>query len=429
VDETMKLCFFVILFFLSACTTHHYPTQKNLFSETPIADIKNLPQTGNIISNNNLVTPPEKKKSFKDYTKIYFSPWTKQKINIDKKTLSNYFNPKKKKYGENFAVLPDSWYSQLKENANIPELGKLKRTAIIVANSSLRHIPTMKPAYYDPNKAGEGYPFDSLQEGLLRVGEPVLLSHFTKDGSFAFIETNKKTRGFVETKNLAIVDEKLAKTLLNSKFIMIMEDDVQTLKFGTFLPINKLPFRDENGMARLKNISIDKSKFIVAPLALTSKNVTRVISALINKPYGWGGYLNNRDCAQLVKDYFAAFGIHMPIFSGEQIKVGQPISLSGLDKQAKLEKIKAEAKPFRTLLYRKGHLGIYLGEYNNQPIMFHSIWGVRLYDGDTEYRHIIGKSAITTLEYGKELKGYDNKKSNFLESLSRMTVIPVANGF
>ncbi len=230
------------------------------------------------------------------------------------------------------------------------DLGKLKLKAIIVTNTSLRKMPTMKPAYYDPNIAGEGYPFDSLQENLLHIGEPVLISHYTKDGNFAFVETNSMSFGFVRTKDIALVDDQMESALMRANYIMVIEDDlhlyspfhtyVQTVSLGTLLPINKennimIPFKTTNGFARLRAIYAYKSKIINKPLRFDSINVGKIINNLINKPYGWGGYLENRDCAQLVKDYFAVFGTHINAFLENQVKVEKVVSLEDLNKEKK----------------------------------------------------------------------------------------------
>ncbi len=67
---------------------------------------------------------------------------------------------------------------------------------------------------------------------------------------------------------------------------------------------------------------------------------------------------------------------------------------------------------------------LYIGTYKNVPIIFHSIWGIKIFDQHkNEYRHIIGKSAITSLEYGKEVKGFDKEKSNFLNLLNSMIIV------
>ena len=68
--------------------------------------------------------------------------------------------------------------------------------------------------------------------------------------------------------------------------------------------------------------------------------------------------------------------------------------------------------PFRTLLYLKGHIMIYIGEYQGKPLIFHNTWGIKTVDFFGNYgRNIIGKTVITTLEVGKEIDNFDEKLS------------------
>lgn len=53
--------------------------------------------------------------------------------------------------------------------------------------------------------------------------------------------------------------------------------------------------------------------------------------------------------------------------------------------------IKDEGVPFATLLWLRGHITLYIGEYKGEPVMFHNVWGVRTDDGNGEGRHIIGR--------------------------------------
>jgi len=395
--------------------------QRNFFSEISIADVINISQTGDILTTSNEKLDRNDDSVFRNfdaYKKAYFSPWVQGKVKLSIKDVIKYFNPDKKIYAENFSLRSQDWFNELKENANLESIGILNLKAMIVNNTSLRNLPTIKPGFYDPRLPGEGFPFDNIQESLLHIGEPVIISHFTKDKSFALVETNTKNFGFVQTNDLSLIDSGLATKILTHDFGMTSLDNVNlylknitllylnTINLGTLLPIKTdkdssydilLPTKGNDGWLTFKTVNVHKSTFIKSPLSFTPTNTAKLIDRLIDKPYGWGGYLQNRDYAQLLKDYFALFGIHMPIFSGDQIKVGNYISLENKLNAEKLDIIKNKAKPFKTLLYRKGHVTLFLGKYNNQYIMFHSVWGVHLYDSqDTEYRYIIGKSIIST---------------------------------
>ena len=399
-----------------------------------IADIHTIPQTATALLQEEIV-PAVRQGT--DYASDFFSAWTTSSIITSREHIAAAFSTDKDRYGENFARHPDEWVVALKDNANLEQLGKHLQKGLVVANTNLRKMPTLRPAFYHHSIAGEGYPFDTLQENLLRIGEPVLISHFTKDGVFAFIQTNARSAGFVPVKDLAFVDDASAERYRKQPFGMIIHDNVHlfagrahlvTVDIGTYLPLHdagviSLPVRDAQGMLSSVTAAISPAAIITEPLALTLPNAARIIDTMIGKPYGWGGYLGHRDCAQILKDYFAVFGIHLPIFSAHQIKTGRSLSLAGMDKEEKRALIEKEAKPFRTMLYRKGHVVLYLGQYQGEMVIFHALWGVVTFQGESESRHVVGKSVMTTLEYGKELSGFCEERSNFLQLLSEMTVI------
>ncbi len=59
-----------------------------------------------------------------------------------------------------------------------------------------------------------------------------------------------------------------------------------------------------------------------------------------------------------------------------------------------------------------GHIGLYLGNVDGKPVMFHNVWGVRVNEGPGhDDRHVIGKAVITTLEPGKELPNLYNDQT------------------
>ena len=140
------------------------------------------------------------------------------------------------------------------------------------------------------------------------------------------------------------------------------------------------------------------------PVPLTAAALARVGNVMMGQPYGWGGYLDNRDCSALMLDIFTPFGLWLPRNSGQQAKAGKVVSLAKLDASAKKALIRETGKPFTTLLWLPGHIVLYIGEYQGEPAIYHDIWGVRVQDetGATS-RGVIGKVAITSLSPGAEL--------------------------
>ena len=84
--------------------------------------------------------------------------------------------------------------------------------------------------------------------------------------------------------------------------------------------------------------------------------------------------------------------------------------------------IKDEGVPFATLLWLRGHITLYIGEYKGEPVMFHNVWGVRTNDGNGEGRHIIGRAVVTSLQPGAELPNV-RRENLILSRLQGMSIL------
>ena len=66
---------------------------------------------------------------------------------------------------------------------------------------------------------------------------------------------------------------------------------------------------------------------------------------------------------------------------------------------------------------------LYIGLENNEPLVVHNVWSVKLKDKeDKEFRYIIGKTAITTLEPANEQEGF-TQDSNILKKVLGITIL------
>lgn len=120
---------------------------------------------------------------------------------------------------------------------------------------------------------------------------------------------------------------------------------------------------------------------------------------------------------------FAPFGIWLPRNSSQQSQVGRVISFEGLTDEQKGALIIAKAKPFKTLLYKKGHILLYIGTNSNGKILvMHNMWGIRTLKDGVESRIILGKTVITSLDVGSNQSDYADD-SSLLHSLKSMNII------
>jgi hypothetical protein len=159
------------------------------------------------------------------------------------------------------------------------------------------------------------------------------------------------------------------------------------------------------------------------PLTFNTQNRIKIAEQLMNEPYGWGGLLNNRDCSSFTQDYFATFGKYLHRNSKSQISNGKYLDMSKLTNDEKKEFIRKNGVPFSTLVYLRGHIMLYIGLKDKEPLVLHDMWSVRLKDNNgNKYRHIVGKTSVTTLEPGKGMKDY-TEESNILNKVLGIVVL------
>ena len=91
---------------------------------------------------------------------------------------------------------------------------------------------------------------------------------------------------------------------------------------------------------------------------------------------------------------------------GKKIKktrMSKSISLENMSDEVKIKTIKKHAIAFRTILYKKGHIVLYAGTFNDKIIIYHNTWAIKTEKEGNEGRFIIGKPIFSTLEVGKNL--------------------------
>ena len=181
--------------------------------------------------------------------------------------------------------------------------------------------------------------------------------------------------------------------------------------------------RDNNQNAYISYIDLNNDEVESMPLTFNSENRIKIAKQLIDEPYGWGGLLNNRDCSSFTQDYFATFGKFLHRNSKAQLSNGKYLDMSNLTNNEKKEFMKNNGVPFSTLVYLKGHIMLYIGIKENEPLVLHNMWSVRLKDSNgRKYRHIIGKATVTTLEPGKGIKDFD-EDTNILNKIQGIVVL------
>ncbi len=380
-----------------------------------------------------------------DFKTRFFRPWTIDSMAHSKDDALWPWRAWRGKpgWGENFRLRSAEWYDNLWDKAAMNNFGTLSRPAIAVTNSSMRCFPTRRPLFGNPLEAGEGYPFDRLQNSGLPVGTPLLVSHLSRDGAWAWVESGC-AGGWVPIGDIGFVDATFTKQWMKTPLGCFTDDSVPALdasgrfvaggSIGTILPMPTpasfgmpvyalVPARLPDGGADIVKARVSPEHFRLMPLACTPWNIAVLMNRMMGQAYGWGGMYGNRDCSATVKDLFAPFGIWLPRHSAAQARAGRFISFETMESDEKLQSILREGVPFLSLLRAPGHIMVYVGKWRGIPLVFHSTWGIGTVENGRPSRRVIGETVITTLEPGKNVPGADPDRCTLLERLSGMTLL------
>lgn len=377
----------------------------------------------------------DQEKATKDYFDKYFKPWNSSKVSYSRsEAMWGQSYKYKKVYLENHNLATAEWFDKQINNSNFDAYNLSPKKAITLENVNVRVLPTNSVMFYDPKTPGEGFPFDYNQNSALKINTPIIVSHLSKDRAWAFIESGI-VGGWVEIKNIAFVDDKFIKEFKTSNYYVTVKEKFpiyepifrEYVKVGTIFPKKNNYFiiakKDDNQNAIISYVYLNDDEVEAMPLAFNSANRVRILNQLLDEPYGWGGLLNNRDCSSFTQDFFAPFGKFLHRNSKSQTTNGKLLDVSQLSLEEKKDYIKKHGVPFSTLVYLKGHIMLYVGVKNNEPLVVHNIWSVRLKNSSGEkYRHIIGKATITTLEPGKEMQDFD-EDNNILKKVTGIVIL------
>jgi len=339
-------------------------------------------------------------------------------------------------YGENKLHRDSLYIYGLDKTANLKNGFNTMKSGIMTQYSHIRTLPTYQPYFLDFSKAGEGYPFDYWQMSTIPIATPVFIYH-TSEG-WALIDSHICS-GWVPLEHIAYLDDAIIQEIIAAPKIAITTDKTSLYNehrsyigradIGTVLSITEentisyqaiLIIKNERGYGEKTIVNIAKTNAKMIPIPLTQRNIATLCQMMMNQTYGWGGLYFNRDCSQTLLDLFIGFGILLPR-NGKQ----QANNFGTFENLAKSMNKKTDiiekAVPFLTLVRTPGHIMLYVGHENGEPLVFHNIWGLRIVDENgKDGRYIIGKAVITTLEPGKEIQGI-NPNSTLVHRLEGIT--------
>lgn len=360
---------------------------------------------------------------FSHFKEKFFESWGEENetIALGELTALSLLTDKDGWYGENLMPIPTAKIQNLKTAVNEAKKNSLFKNAVTIRNADIRVLPTEKPFFKDPSLAGEGYPFDYLQNSRIYISTPIKLLYETQKKDYYFAKT-PVGYGWIDARSVAFTDLSFEDGFRSSQLFAPLTDKeslcdengffVERINIGTLLPNGYYPAKDNSGKAVWKLYAENKYLHKV-PTAPNEASVALVAYSLYGEPYGWGGYLDNRDCSMFLRDIFVSFGVFLPRNSADQ--AAGYTDISDMGKEAKKEYIKTNAKPWRSLVYLKGHIMLYVGvNYYGELLVMHDAWGIKSFESGKEGRKMLGGIVVTTMEEGKGEPWYDETKSSLL---------------
>jgi cell wall-associated NlpC family hydrolase len=360
-----------------------------------------------------------------EYLRRHFAPWQGEDLShldLTFEKLADYHKAmgRRQYYSADGKPLPRKSMDAIIKNGAV-DAKAAPRPAIAVAPADVRVFPHDKPLYESAaaaSGAGGRLKLDVLQNSAVRPGEPLMAFNASGDSNWIFIATGTVV-GWVRASAVAMADDDFIDMFMMSEKVVVAKDNVAVkgekgnflyaLKLGTVLPVEggeaMLPARGKNGMATAVRYKADAIAAEPFPIPFTPRNAARAIGQMIGEPYGWGGALGFRDCSAMTRDYFSLFGVWTPRNSGDQSVTGARLSLKNTPSDERGGVIVRQAVPFATLIHMPGHIMLYIGVYDGEPVVFHNTWGVQTRAG----RAVVGRAVVSSLKLGAEIKDKPEK--------------------
>lgn len=347
----------------------------------------------------------------------------------------------KQAWQRNGTPRPPGWSTRIATNCAAATFPSMRQPGIVLATGDLRVLPTAEPFFLDPSRPGEGYPFDYFQNSAIWAATPVLITHESADGLWLHVES-AYAAGWMPRQQVGFVDQGLMDLFRRLPWAAVMAEQVALtaanqraslrLGIGAVLPVlEQGPFglrvgipRRAGALTALDPALLTNAQAAAMPVPFSQQRVAALAAAMQGQAYGWGGLDGLRDCSSLMRDLFAPFGVFLPRNSSQQARAGEQRSLEGLSAAQKEAALLREGLPFRTLVNKKGHVMLYIGQHKGRAAVYHAIWGVVSREpAGGSGRVVLGRTCITGLSPGAEHEDVKRLGSTLVDTLTSFTIL------
>lgn len=351
---------------------------------------------------------------FKDIKSFYNSSKLKT-------TLIKNFNSLKKraKYFTDNSRISSDFYNDIKDRLNLKELKEKRvktRYALTIKYTNQRIIPTQEVMIKKKNQIY----FDRNQNSALDIGTPIAIIHSSVDGQWhygiaptssgwirdsdiAFGE-KKEILDYVTSKNFVVTTSTKTPILIKGVYIDYMRMGVRIpyiLNIDNMMMVT-IPRRNNKGELNFVKATVKRSNINIGYLPYTQETILTQSFKFIHLPYGWGGMFGEQDCSKFIQEVFATTGLRLPRNSASQSNVGEnKVELNPFDKIPRIQEIKRWAKAGITIFHLKGHITLYIGDYQGEPYIIHTVWG------SSSKHFALGRTSITSLNFHNYINKID----------------------
>lgn len=300
-------------------------------------------------------------------------------------------------YTPNAQLTWDAYVAAL-ENRNMATMygDRAVRYGVTVARADLRLLPT--PTCWAESPGDTHY--DSLQATAVDPSEPVLILTESSDGAYYFVLT-RDYAGWLKQGDVARADRSAWLAYARpADFAVVTESRYAPVKTGAvsseggrqirsprhFYQLGARILRSKDGRLRLpaRNAAGELAEVSVpgagAPgkalhdgcLPYTEGNIVRMAFRHLGDVYGWGGQDDSVDCSAFVQNVYRTMGVEIPRDADQQERaMPRRVSLAGMNREERLAALRRA--PVGSLLFRPGHVMLYLGEANGTPMVIHAL--------------------------------------------------------
>ena len=329
-------------------------------------------------------------------------------------------------YAENFKEHDEIWLNNVKHNMDLYALNAIEfkedNKAIAVTNTFARALPENAPDFFHFSLAGQGFPFDNLQEADIWSGTPLYVISTSRDKSWSLVLTPDAYFAWVKSSDIAYVSSEFInqwQTAAQKGLVAVTEtgisiiDKQQHFQFtgyiGAVFPLAELdadtisifiPVKNQHHQAEITTGIVNKKSASLMPLVASKKNMATILRQLQNRPYGWGGAFFFNDCSQEIKSIFTPFGIWLPRHSAQQAQLSAAWDLSKNTTDERIGALKEKGHPLMTIIYIGGHVMLYVGNkemenHDVEAMTYQNLWA--LSPSNKDKRYVIGQALFLPL--------------------------------